>query len=137
MAPDIPRWAGEGIQLWRKRKMEARAISRYVRMSPRKVRLVVDLIRGKDVEESLQILHFLNRRARVPVEKTLRSAVANVFNMQEGSKLEPADLYIKDIHVDEGPTMKRFRPRAMGRATMVRKRMSHITVVVGEKSAKR
>jgi large subunit ribosomal protein L22 len=63
--------------------------------------------------------------------------VANVFNMQEGSKLEPADLYIKDIHVDEGPTMKRFRPRAMGRATMVRKRMSHITVVVGEKSAKR
>ena len=103
-------------------------------MSPRKIRQVVDLIRGRDVEESLDILHFMRRAARVPVEKTLRSAVANVFNTEKGSDLEPADLYIKKAFVDEGPTMKRYRPRAMGRATMIRKRTSHITLVVGEKS---
>lgn len=113
--------------------MEARAIARFVRMSPRKVRDVIDLIRGKDVEESLRILHFLNRRAKVPVEKTLRSAVANVFNTKEGSDLEASDLYVKGAHVDEGPVLKRFRPRAMGRATMIRKRTSHIVIVVGEK----
>lgn len=93
----------------------------------------MDLIRGKDVNESLNTLHFLKRAATVPVEKTLRSAVANVFNTEEGSNLEPSDLYVMKAFVDEGPTMKRFRPRAMGRATTIRKRTSHITVVVGEK----
>lgn len=106
-------------------------------MSPRKVRQVVDLIRGKNVEESLQTLHFLNRAASVPVEKTLRSAVANLFNTKEGAKLEPADLYVKNAYVDEGPTMRRFRARAMGRATMIRKRTSHITIVVGETTKRR
>jgi len=117
--------------------MEARATAKFVRMSPRKVRQVVDLIRGKDVEESLNALQFIKRAARVPVEKTLRSAVANVFsNDPEAAHLEPGDLYIKEAFVDEGPTMKRFRPRAMGRATMIRKRTSHITVVVGAKADK-
>jgi large subunit ribosomal protein L22 len=117
--------------------MEARATAKYIRMSPRKVRQVVDLIRGRDVDESLSTLHFMTRSARVPVEKTLRSAVANLFNTKEGSSLEPSDLYVREAFVDEGPTMRRFMPRAMGRATPIRKRMSHITIVVGEKAGKR
>ncbi len=106
-------------------------------MSPRKVRLVVDLIRGKGVDESMQTLQFVGKAATVPVEKTLRSAVANVFNSQEGAQLDTSDLVVKEAFVDEGPTMKRFRPRAMGRATMIRKRTSHITIVVGERTGKK
>jgi large subunit ribosomal protein L22 len=106
-------------------------------MSPRKVRQIIDLIRGKSVDESMQTLHFVSRAATEPVEKTLRSAVANVFNTKEGSQLETSDLYVKEAFVDEGPTMKRFRARAMGRATMIRKRTSHITIVVGERTGKR
>jgi large subunit ribosomal protein L22 len=117
--------------------MESRATAKYVRMSPRKVRQVVDLIRGRDVDESLTTLHFLRRAARVPVEKTLRSAVANLFNTKEGSNLEPSDLYVREAFVDEGPTLRRYMPRAMGRATPIRKRTSHITIVVGEKTGRR
>jgi large subunit ribosomal protein L22 len=116
--------------------MEARAKARYIRMSARKVRQVVDLIRGRDVEESLQTLHFLNRAARVPVEKTLRSAIANLFNTKEGGNLEPADLFVKEAFVDEGPTMRRYMPRAMGRATPIRRRTSHITIVVSDKASR-
>jgi large subunit ribosomal protein L22 len=116
--------------------MEARAKARFVRMSPRKVREVVDLIRGRGVDESIQTLQFVKRAARVPVEKVLRSAVANLFNTTEGAQLETSNLYVKEVFVDEGPTMKRFRARAMGRATMVRKRTSHITVVVGDRTGK-
>ena len=117
--------------------MEARATARYVRMSPRKVRQVVDLIRGRDVDESLTTLHFLRRAARLPVEKTLRSAVANLFNTKEGANLEPSDLFVREAFVDEGPTLRRYMPRAMGRATPIRRRTSHITIVVGEKAGKR
>lgn len=105
-------------------------------MSPRKVRLVVDLIRGKGVDESMHTLQFVNKAAKIPVEKTLRSAVANLFHSDEGSKLETGDIYVKEAFVDEGPTMKRFRPRAMGRATKIRKRTSHITIVVGDRAGK-
>lgn len=114
--------------------MEARAKKRFVRMSPRKVRQVIDLIRGRRVDESLQTLHFMNKAASAPVEKTLRSAVANLFQTDEGSHLETSDLFVKEAFVDEGPTMKRYMPRAMGRATMIRKRTSHITVVVGDRT---
>ena len=100
--------------------MEAMAKARYVRMSPTKVRQVVDLIRGRGVEESIQTLRFLNRAATVPVEKTLRSAVANIFNTKDGAQLESSDLYVKEAFVDDGPTMKRFRPRAMGRRRSAR-----------------
>ncbi len=117
--------------------MEATAKARFVRMSPRKIRLVIDLIRGRGVEESMQTLRFLKRAAREPVEKVLRSATANFFNTKEGAQLEASDLYVKEAYVDDGPTMKRYRPRAMGRATMIRKRMSHITIVVGERIKKR
>jgi large subunit ribosomal protein L22 len=118
-------------------EMEAKARSRFIRMSPRKIREVVDLIRGKGVDESISALQFVNRAASRPVEKTLRSAVANIFhNTEEGANLETTDLYVKEAFVDEGPTMKRFRARAMGRATMVRKRTSHITIVVGDRTGK-
>lgn len=113
--------------------MEARARARFIRMPPRKVRQVVDLIRGRGVEESMQTLHFLKRAARVPVEKTLRSAVANVFNTKEGAHLDPGDLYVREAFVDEGPALKRFTPAPMGRATPIRKRTAHITIVVSSK----
>jgi large subunit ribosomal protein L22 len=122
------------LQIRRIVNMEARARSRFIRMSPRKVRQVVDLIRGRGVDESINALQFVNKAAKVPVEKTLRSAVANIFHSDEGSKLETTDLYVKEAFVDEGPTMKRFRPRAMGRATKIRKKTSHITIVVGDKT---
>ncbi|MBM3308250.1 MAG: 50S ribosomal protein L22 [Candidatus Eisenbacteria bacterium] len=113
--------------------MEARARARFIRIPPRKVRQVVDLIRGRDVEESMQTLHFLKRAARIPVEKTLRSAVANVFNTKEGAGLAPSDLYVSEAFVDEGPALKRFTPAPMGRATPIRKRTAHITIVVSQK----
>jgi large subunit ribosomal protein L22 len=111
--------------------MEARAISRFVRISPRKVRLVVDQIRGKGVEDALNILKFVPKRSAGLVAKTLRAAVASA----EGTQSIDVDrLYVKRVTVDEGGMWKRFTPRAMGRATRVRKRLSHITVVVDERS---
>jgi len=112
--------------------MEAKAISKYIRMSPRKVRQVVDLIRGKSVEEAINQLHFIPKRSSQPVEKALRSAVANMMNKEEASKLNPDDLIIKTIYVDQGPTMKRYRPGPMGRASLIRKRFCHLTVVVSD-----
>lgn len=115
--------------------MEAKAIARYIRMSPRKVRLVVNLIRGKKVEEAVNMLHFIPNRGSKPVEKVLRSAVANALNKDETSKLNPEDFFVKEIKVDEGPTMKRFNPGPMGRASLIRKRSCHITVVVSNEAA--
>ncbi len=109
--------------------MEARATVRYVRMAPRKVRLVVDLIRGKPVGEALHILMFTPRGASRVVLKLLKSAIANAENKGD---IDVDTLLVKRVYVNEGPTLKRFTPRAMGRATMIRKRTSHITVVVDE-----
>lgn len=109
--------------------METRAITKFVRLSPRKVRLVVDEIRGKGVEEALNILKFVPKRSAAIVSKTLRAAVANA----EGNQSVDVDkLYVKRVMVDEGGMWKRFMPRAMGRATRIRKRLSHITVVLDE-----
>lgn len=110
--------------------MEAKAIAKHVRISPRKVRLVVDLIRGKKIEEALAILRFTPKGSTEPVSKVLRSAVANA---EHNLEMSSDDLYITKIFVDQGPTMKRIMPRAMGRADRIRKRSSHITVVVGDK----
>jgi large subunit ribosomal protein L22 len=110
--------------------METRAVTRFVRVSPFKARLVVDQIRGKGVEEALNILKFVSKRSAALVAKTLRAAVANA----EGTQSVNVDrLYVKRIKVDEGGMWKRFMPRARGRATRVRKRLSHITVVVDER----
>jgi large subunit ribosomal protein L22 len=109
--------------------MEVRAQLRFLRMSPRKVRLVVDLIRGLGVEEAEYQLQFLNKAAARPVLKLLQSAIANAEN---NNKLAKDNLYIKRIMVDQGPTLKRWRPRAFGRAAEIRKRSSHVTVILDE-----
>ncbi len=111
--------------------MEARAITRFVRISPRKVRLVADQIRGKGVEEALNVLKFIPKRSAGIVSKTLRAAVANAENTQS---VDVDRLYVKGAAVDEGGMWKRFTPRAQGRATRIRKRLSHITIVLDELS---
>ncbi|HLS91123.1 MAG TPA: 50S ribosomal protein L22 [Limnochordia bacterium] len=110
--------------------MEARAVARYVRISPRKARQVVNLIRGKDVAEALAILELTPKRASRIVSKVVRSAVANAENNLE---LNPDSLYVSKAYVDQGPTLKRIMPRARGAADRIRKRTSHITVVVAER----
>lgn len=117
--------------------MEAKAIARHVRMSPRKVRLVVDQIRGKSVNEAYAILQFSKKSASEPVGKTLRSAVANaqVKAQDDGNVLDVDDLTVREIFVDEGPTLRRWKAAAQGRAAPRRHRTSHITVVVDTKDA--
>jgi large subunit ribosomal protein L22 len=110
--------------------MEARAVTRHVRISPRKARLVADLIRGKQVEEALLILRFAPKKAARLLMKTLRAAIANATDTQN---VDPDALYVKRTYIDGGMTLKRIIPRAHGRATPIRKRTSHFTVVVDEK----
>ena len=105
----------------------AKAIARYVRVSPTKARRVVDLVRGRPAQEALDILSFAPQAASADVYKVVRSAVANAEN---NHGLDPSTLFIGEAYVDEGPTLKRIRPRAQGRAYRIRKRTSHITVVV-------
>jgi large subunit ribosomal protein L22 len=114
--------------------MEARAVAKYIRMSPRKIRRVVDLIRNKRVGEAINILHFTTKAAALPIEKVLRSAVANMLNIEGSSKVDPDTLFVKEIFVDEGVTLKRFRAASMGRASRIRRRTSHITVTVAEQN---
>lgn len=109
--------------------MEVRAVAKYIRMSPRKVRLVVDLVRGMDVNEALAILELMPKRAAKPVAKVIRSAVANA---EENYGLNREDLYIADIRADPGPTLKRGRAGPRGRFKPILKRSSHITVVLDE-----
>jgi large subunit ribosomal protein L22 len=101
------------------------ATARYVRCSPRKARLVADLVRGKSVPEARAILAFSPRAAAVHVRKVLQSAAANA---EHNASLDADDLVLARVTVDEGPTLKRFRPRAMGRATRINKRTCHITI---------
>jgi large subunit ribosomal protein L22 len=112
--------------------MEARCVTRYLRVAPRKMRLVADLIRGMNVNDAIQTLQFTHKRAAVPVLKAVKSAVANLVNSEKASNVDPDQLFVKTIFVDEGPTMKRYLPRAMGRATLIRKRTSHLTLYVAE-----
>ncbi|MBN2601458.1 MAG: 50S ribosomal protein L22 [Candidatus Marinimicrobia bacterium] len=117
--------------------MEAKAISRHVRQSARKVRLVADMVRGKNIEFALNALHFSNKKASETVEKTIRSAVSNLMNLEGGSGIEPEDLFVKTIFVDEAGIARRFRAGSMGRASIIRKRSSHLTVIVAEKENKK
>ncbi len=110
--------------------MESRAQAKMVRISSRKVKLVIDLIRGKDVGEAFAILKLTPKAASPIVEKVLKSAVANA---EHNYNMDVENLYVKEVYVGEGPTLKRFRPRAQGRATQILKRTSHTTVVVAEK----
>ncbi len=113
--------------------MEVKAINRYVGSSPRKMRLVVDLIRGKGVEEALSMLHFVPKHAAKTVEKVLRSAVSNYQNREETGRVDTSTLYVKTAFVDGGPTAKRILPAPMGRAFRMRKRSNHLTVVVAQR----
>lgn len=110
--------------------MQAKAVAKQVRIAPRKARLVVDLIRGKEVGEAIAILRHTPKAASPIVEKVLNSAIANAEHNYE---MEPENLVVSEAYVDEGITLKRFRPRARGRASRINKRTSHITVVVSEK----
>jgi large subunit ribosomal protein L22 len=113
--------------------MEAKAINRYVGTSPRKMRLVVDLIRGKGVEQALSLLHFVPKHAAKTAEKVLRSAISNYQNKDEAGRVDTATLYVKTVFVDGGPTAKRVLPAPMGRAFRMRKRSHHITLVVAQR----
>lgn len=109
--------------------METRAVAKYVRISPRKVRLVMDQIRGKRVEEAINLLTFSPQKGAFLLKKLVHSALANA---EANTNVDVDTLYIKRVFADEGPTLKRFRPRAMGRATRIRKRTSHLTVILDE-----
>ncbi len=109
--------------------METRAIAKYVRISPRKARLIINEVRGKRVEDALNTLSFSPTKGARILKKLIHSAVANA---QGNTNADVDVLYIKRIFADEGPTLKRFRPRAMGRAGRIRKRTSHLTVVLDE-----
>ena len=117
---------------------EARAIQRTTRQSPYKMRLVIDQIRGKDVNEALALLRFSKKHAAKQIEKVLNSAVANAeYRARETSEsIDVDNLYIKLAIVNEGPALKRFMPAAMGRATPIRKRTSHVEIIVAEREGR-
>ena len=109
--------------------MEVVAVAKYVRVSPRKARLMMDQIRGKKVEDALTALSFAPQNSALLLRKLINSAVANAG---QNADVDVDNLFVKRIFADEGPTLKRFRPRAMGRASRIRKRTSHLTVILDE-----
>ena len=111
--------------------MRVKAVTKYVRSSPRKARLVADLVRGKSVSEALAILRFTNKSVATDWAKTVKSAAANAENNHQ---LEPSDLYIAEVFADDGPRLKRMRAASRGRGNQYVKRMSHLTVVVDERN---
>ena len=110
--------------------MKVRAIARYIRVSPRKIRLLMREINGKKVEEALNLLAFAPQRGAPILRKLINSALANASQYPD---IDVDNLFIRHIYADEGPTLKRFRPRAMGRATRIRKRSCHLTVILDER----
>jgi large subunit ribosomal protein L22 len=110
--------------------MQAKAIAKYIRMTPRKVRLVVDVIRGKDVSVAEDLLRFIPRMASTPIDKVLKSAKANAVNNHD---MIEDRLFVAQAFVDAGPTLKRLMPRARGTANIVKKRTSHITIILEER----
>ena len=114
--------------------MEARAVRKYIRSSPRKMRRVINAVRGQNVAEALGILNFLPQAATRPIELTIKSAVHNLMDQNQDERFDEAELFITEIRVDEGPMFKRFRPAPRGRAHPYRKRLSHLTVVVGTRA---
>ncbi|UCH64045.1 MAG: 50S ribosomal protein L22 [Fidelibacterota bacterium] len=115
--------------------MEGIARARYLRQSHRKIDRVLQLVRGKDVNQALNVLHFSPTKASEFIEKALHSAIANVMNAPEAKEVDVNSLYVKTAYVDGGPSFKRWRARARGRANRILKRTSHLTVVVAEKGS--
>lgn len=116
--------------------MESRAVSKYVRMSPRKLRRVAELIKGEPVDRALNILTSTPMAASKAIFRTLKSAASNAIATEGSAKVKVEDLFVKKISIDVGPTWKRIRPASMGRAFMIRKRTSHINVIVAERQKK-
>ena len=110
--------------------MEAKAIAKYVRTSPRKAGQICSLVRGKNVDEALAILKYMPQKSAGIIAKVVKSAAANAEN---NMNMDPKKLYVSEVYANQGPTLKRFMPRAQGRATGIRKRTSHITIVLREK----
>jgi len=110
--------------------LEAKAVEKYLSMSPRKVKYIIDMVKDKKVEEAMDILTFTPRQAAEAVRKAIQSASANAMENFKEYKVHQEDLFIKEIFVTEGPTLKRFKPRARGKADRILKRSSHITVFV-------
>ena len=115
--------------------MEAQAINRFIETSPRKMMIVIDLIRGRGVEDALTVLHFSPKHAAKTAEKVLRSAISNLQSKDEGGRIDPSTMYIKEVFVNGGPTVKRIQPAPMGRAFRIRKRSHHLTIVVATREA--
>jgi len=111
-------------------RMEARAVARFVVISPRKAKLTADLIKGKPVSEAIAILRYTPKKAAPLLAKALKSAIANAIDKEGSGKLDADDLFVKNAIIDPGPIMPRWRPRAFGRASRIRKRMSHVKVIV-------
>ena len=110
--------------------MEAKAIAKYVRTSPRKAGQICSLVRGKNVDEALAILKYMPQKSAGIIAKVVKSAAANAEN---NMNMDPKKLYVSEVYANQGPTLKRFMPRAQGRETGIRKRTSHIGVVVRER----
>ncbi|ADI02973.1 MAG TPA: 50S ribosomal protein L22 [Syntrophothermus lipocalidus] len=113
--------------------MEARAVAKYLRVSPFKARQVADLVRGKNAQEAMAILRYTNKKGAPLIAKVLKSAMANAENNFD---MDVDALYVAEIYVNEGPSLKRLKPRAYGRADVMKRRTSHITVVVKEKEVR-
>lgn len=113
--------------------MEAKAIKKFIRSSPVKMRLVIDMIRGKKADEALKILHFSNKMAAKDAERVLKSAISNLSNIDDGASAKNDTIVVKEAFVNQGPTMKRINPAPMGRAYRIRKRSNHLTIVVATK----
>ena len=110
--------------------MEVKASLKFARMAPRKIRLVADMVRGKDVNEAIQILTFVNKKSAPILKKLVQSAVANADQVKT---IDLDTLYVKHISVDQGPTLKRYMPRAMGRASEIKKKTSHVNLILEER----
>ena len=116
--------------------MEAKAINRHIRQSPRKIRVILNHVRGSGVEEALNYLHFSKAKASTQIEKTLRSAIANLMNKSEDVTVNTDDLQIKECYADPGPHMKRFRAASMGRISRLNKPTAHLTVIISDEKNK-
>ncbi len=110
--------------------MESKAIARYIHQSPFKVRKTLNSVRGMSVENALNYLHFSKEKAATVIEKTIRSAVSNLLNKNEGADVDQGSLKLKEAYVNGGPVMKRFRAASMGRASRLRRPTSHLTVII-------
>ena len=117
--------------------MESRAVARYIHQSPHKIRRTLNAIRDMSLDDALNYLHFSPEKASTIVEKTIRSAVSNILNKNEENDIDQKSLKLKEIYVDGGPVMKRFRAASMGRASRLRRPTSHLTVIINTKKKRK